>query len=260
MPEKPKIFALKRLSETSGFLLPNFRTTHREVAFNYLADNVFGLGEYVAKTALFSHPKTKLPWSAQEFIEGQDVSLDLSNISHYKNSGILEKLAVMDIVLGNSDRNISNLKLDSNNQLKLIDNAACFDYAGRFGQNYPAYIKYHLEKAPSLDFHKWLNSIKISNLRDHLNKIKCPKPLLNVALRRLKAIQKWSKVVRNNPNFSQDLAGALDQARLEKIDGDKMIAYAIKQSILNRIKSGKKYFSPFKKLDKNSDDKTQKMH
>jgi hypothetical protein len=230
-PKKPKTFALRRLSDTSGFLDPDFRSTHRDAAFSYLADNVFGLGDYVAKTTVFIHPKTKLPWSAQEFIEGDDIKEDLSNIEHHKDGGNLQKLAAMDVILGNNDRHLGNLKLNKDRQLKLIDNAGSFDYAERFGSKSPCYIRDLLHKAPGLDFHEWVHSIDLNKFNHALDKINAPKELKEIALKRLKTMQEWSTRVRNNPELDQSFIKILEAAKTFKIDGAKSIKNLLKKNL-----------------------------
>jgi hypothetical protein len=78
----------------SCFAHPRFNSSHREAVYSKLADDVFGLGQFVPKTAVYRHPITQKPWSIQEFVK--DVVPDTSD--KYKDS--LHKIKHWIIELG----------------------------------------------------------------------------------------------------------------------------------------------------------------
>ncbi|MEM4379226.1 MAG: hypothetical protein QXL01_00875, partial [Thermoplasmatales archaeon] len=240
-PQKPPSFALKRLTETSAFLHPNFRSTHREAAFNLLADKFFNLGHHVARTSVFRHPKTGAPWSAQEYIEGSNVTNPVQ-LKHHEQTGDLHKLAAMDVILGNNDRHWGNLKLDKNNRMKLIDNGGSFDYSNRIvTAEYPKYINHVLSYQPPKEFHRWLHGLTEAGMKSYLKQANVPDVLGNVALQRLAAMKQWSRNAMANPHHSKDFAGALDMARIPRLNADQAFLESAKQALKDRIKRGDPY-------------------
>lgn len=139
--------------------LPNgttFNSARREVLYHDLAKQFFGLGDYVPLTAGFTVDGED--WSAQKKVNGaghlqydtikngQIVPFDpetaqsgdplyIRNPHHadalmaLNNSGELDKLTIMDHLLGHHDRHAGNMMVDnSENKIHLIDNGTAFDY------------------------------------------------------------------------------------------------------------------------------------
>jgi hypothetical protein len=245
-PTKPTNFFFKRIGETSLFLDPDFRSTHREVAFNNLADKSFGLGGFVARTSLFRHPKTGLPWSAQEYIEGNPVT-DANQLTHHEKTGDLHKLAIMDVILGNNDRHAGNSKLDMKGNLKLIDNAGTFDYGNRFRtKGWPHYAAHLIGKPLPGNVHQWIDNLNPEDFKKTLKESNVPDILSNVAVNRMMEVKKWSDSLKDDPFQANDLSGALELAKVHRLDRDDKFINDAKAMIGRRIKSGESPTEPAK--------------
>jgi hypothetical protein len=111
-----------------------FSLPHREVLFHDMAKNFFGIGEHVPTTAMFRHPDTNIPVSVQERVIGgfhfehddddSELALDTAH-----RSGQLDKLALTDMFMGNSDRHPGNYMLTKKApNVHLIDNGLSLAY------------------------------------------------------------------------------------------------------------------------------------
>ncbi len=127
-------------------------TSKREVIYYNLAKNFFGLGEYVPCTATFNHPETGHDHSAMqqvpfaEHVQIKDRDCDANNrLTFVGDRGELDKLAVMDVVMGCQDRNRLNYLCSAEApHVFLIDNSLLFDYKDSY---LPAYLHdYHTLK------------------------------------------------------------------------------------------------------------------
>lgn len=154
------------------FLNNNFNSAKREVLYHDLAHDVFGLGEHVPLTAGFKSGNED--WSAQKMLpDANHVKFDNTSgqiidphhqetVDKLHNSGQLDKLSMMDHVLGHHDRHTGNFMMGkSDNSLHLIDNGTAFDY-----NNNDQHDNLHSLHDPSIKgekFHpeavKWLNSL-----------------------------------------------------------------------------------------------------
>lgn len=118
-------------------------TAKREVIFHNIAKSFFGLGMHVPTTALIRHPDSNHEHSAQEIVLGAE-HIKMNAGAHeghgvLQSSGIsgqLDKLAIMDRVMGASDRHRLNYMV-SPKGTHLIDNSLIFDYSS---DHIPAYL------------------------------------------------------------------------------------------------------------------------
>ena len=150
-------------------------TARREVVYHNLAKSFFNLGEHVPTTALFKHPETgrdhsvmeKIPFAThiQKPLKGFD-NESVNRLAQAGDNGTLDKLAIMDITMGSSDRNRFNYMSSPNPpSIHLIDNSLIFgqdteipgyihDYQQIKGQNlesspmHPMAVKYLLSLDP----------------------------------------------------------------------------------------------------------------
>jgi hypothetical protein len=183
-----------------------FGAAHREAAYSRLADEFFKLGDHVPTTTLFKHPVTDQVMSAQAKVGG-------STATHYDGSaehkgilgfearrGTLDKLAMMDMILGHSDRNNNgNWFLDSSHPgVHLIDNAFAFSPSSNFVPGSPSYWRYGNihndgEKWYKKPMHKsavdWLKGLNPQTLAKHMDSLGVPKDLRDESVRRLQAVQ-----------------------------------------------------------------------
>jgi hypothetical protein len=94
-------------------------SSERAVIYYNLAKNYFELGEYVPVTSAYLNPTDRhihhaclfipklISGTHQKYIQHYDTA-----IKHIANTPILQKLAVMDYILGNNNRHIENLMID----------------------------------------------------------------------------------------------------------------------------------------------------
>jgi Phosphatidylinositol 3- and 4-kinase len=104
----------------------NFPEVRQEGVFSNLAKTFFGLGHYVPTVATVRHPTTGLEHAIIAHAPGQEY--DKKNpehrelIKHLGDSGELDKMAVMDAVMGSADRHKENYLVDpKTKRLSLID-------------------------------------------------------------------------------------------------------------------------------------------
>ena len=198
--------------EASDFCHPTFTSAHREAAYKKMADDVFGLGDYVPKTTVFRHPLSNQPWSAQEFLPGGIESASPSDLAGVDIDD-RHKLGVMNMILGNNDRHSGNLGMDSSGYLKLIDNALSFDYAGVGGWPVPHYIKDSdggtLPHSVSGNVKTWLQSLDPKKFADGLQKMGATHSIIELATKRLVAAKTWGEKHANEPVRIGSLIGAV---------------------------------------------------
>jgi len=106
----------------------------REALYPVMAKEFFGMGQYVPTTAKFTHPKTGEPMSVQQRVAGAE-HVDIDDDDHAYNlhklysQGELDKLGLMDILMGNNDRHQGNFMMTSKEpHVHLIDNGLSLDY------------------------------------------------------------------------------------------------------------------------------------
>ncbi len=89
-----------------------FPEPRREAAYYNLAKEFFGLGDYVTPTAAFRHPLTGIEHVAVEGIPGAQhwdgLPSQQRKLQALKDAGELDKLALMNTILGNVDRHRNN--------------------------------------------------------------------------------------------------------------------------------------------------------
>jgi hypothetical protein len=206
-----------------------FSTSEKENAFIGVSRDFFGLGNYFANVGIVKHPKTNQLQSVIEAIDGEHgekPAKDNTNIpknQHHINvlhklgdSGELDKLAIIDGVLGNFDRHYQNYLFTPNGSIKLIDHGESFDNDPTNFYFEPDYLdKYHSLKdrqiAPGggLDhnrFHpetlRWLQGLDTKKFEEVLRTNGVPDNRAKEAIRRLNRI----KLFAQNPNLDKKSA------------------------------------------------------
>jgi len=206
---------LDALRPHSLFANPEFLTSHREAVFKRLADSFFGLGHAVPETTLFKNPKDGKVWSAQKFIKSKEYNK--SDLSHLDDTGDLHKLAIMDTILGNQDRNKSNVRVNEGTPV-LIDNALSFDYNGLYGSETPAYAEHLLRRPVPKSVHKWISGLDENKLINEASKYNVPEQTKKLMSNRLSEIKRWSSRMAANPHWNQNFGNALEITRMHKFD------------------------------------------
>lgn len=215
--------------QTSYMLHPGFRTTHREAAYHALADKVFGLADMVPRTAVFRHPVTQEPWSAQQFVpHAEKLTNPTSQLHHYAAGDKLHRAAIMDSILAHNDRHGGNALVDRYGGLHLIDNAGAFDYMHRFATWMPRYAQHIMHTEVPAATHRWLNRIDDRTLADELSRAGAPLDVTHMALKRLAEAKRWSKLQHGNPAATKELAGALQVIQTHRFGDPDFLAEARK--------------------------------
>ena len=158
---------------------------------------MFGLDKYVPPTVTFRHPVTGSPMSFSEGVPGAEhkeiypaargnlVPHQQAELDRMGDSGELDKLFLMDYILGNGDRHGKNY-LFSPKGMHLIDNGLIFDSPGA-DDHYPQYAENFDKDNPY--FHPntlgWLKSLDTKKLGDSLSKYGVPPSDIAKVLTRL---------------------------------------------------------------------------
>jgi len=201
--------------QSSHFGHPGFGTPEREATFDKLSQE-FGLGHYVPQTGVFIHPRTGSSWSAMKYRP------DLSNVKDYsklRNKNDLYKMAIMDTILGNTDRHGGNIQQDPKGNVSLIDHGLAFNYASDSGfrKTTPHYAKHiqHAQIPPSI--HNWLqNDVDHDAIVHKLATSGAPTDVVNTARDRLNQARNWSQGVarKNHPLNTLDALFGVQESRL----------------------------------------------
>lgn len=184
-----------------------------EVNYANLARDFFGMGHFVPTTAIFRHPVSGQEMSAQEAIPSEHVSLratkhglwpaTLDNDDHktwlrkHHVAGDLDKLHLMNMILGNGDRHGANFLMRAEEpHLQLIDNGLSFKFYGRphienptkgkhqaYQPAYVTHLGHHLQEEAGVDpmqqpLHPealaWLHQLDGTQLMAHMQQLGIP--------------------------------------------------------------------------------------
>lgn len=212
--------------------LSRFTTAHREATYDKMANDVFGLGQFVPKTTTFMGPDDKKPYSAQEYIHNTKPLSDSKQFSHIMHPHDIHKLAIMNKLMGNNDRNKGNVIVQKNTQKPfLIDNALSFDMYNHFGNPTPYYAIGSLqEKVPNV-VHKWLQGLDIEKGANILKEKGAPDLAIKNFRQRAEEAKRWSKLVQENPKVAQHLGSLLGVIHHHREKRSHEIHYNPKQDI-----------------------------
>lgn len=195
-----------------------FTPALREAAFHTLAKDFFGIGDHVPVTAAIRHPVTRDPLSVQEVVhDGEHVAHGSAaprhqqSIQYLGNTGVLDKLALMDGIMYGWDRHDGNYLLTPTRYpyLHLIDNGYSFannpargnlpDYWRRYAENKvprakdASRLETPEELLGKLPLHpaavKWLAKLDPKELERHMQKMGIPQRFRSEAVRRLQAMR-----------------------------------------------------------------------
>lgn len=114
----------------------SYSLSDREALYPTMARDFFGLGDHVPETAKFKHPKTGKLMSIQaRVVGGNHVDMDdddhAAALHQLGKSGHLDKLVLMDWMMGNNDRHQANFMMTAAApHVHLIDNGLALDYKG----------------------------------------------------------------------------------------------------------------------------------
>lgn len=155
-------------------------SSKNEEAYHNIAHSVFGLGHHVPPTVRFHHPITGIPSSIQQVVEGH---LPLKNrkvaqvaVNKLNETGNLDKLGVMNRILGNNDRHKGNFLVSEKAPfIHLIDHGAAFSNGNQTAT--PGYWRipqngkepdWGLEQKLHPKALKWISNLNPQKLQDEL--------------------------------------------------------------------------------------------
>lgn len=188
-----------------------FGGSHKEVAFYNAARDIFGLHKYLPTAAMMQHPTTGQNVAVIEKLKGAhhpdpyDPDFN-THLAQLHSSGELDKLGLMDFVLGNTDRNEMNFMMTPEG-LKLIDHEFAFnvhkpDEVFKAGRWMPAYLEHHHHQNNATPvIHpqagRWIRNISPEQLAEGLKKSGVPAENITSALHRLSKAHEFYDL---NPN------------------------------------------------------------
>ena len=196
--------------------LRGFSSARREAVFHNLARDVFGLGPHVPVAAVFNHPETGAHHSVTRFIPGA-IHPEFSNqggrrtlnpnddtagqLEQLGRSGQLDKMAIMDHVLGHGDRSDANWVVTPGRDpgVHLIGNGLAFNhdtdaipsYLYRYHQLWDPTV--HVDELHHEPFHPgtdaWIKSLDPQELGAQMIQQGVPDELVRASVKRLMAVQ-----------------------------------------------------------------------
>jgi len=191
----------------------NLPEARQEGVYSNLARSFFGMGQYVPPVAVVRHPKTGIEHAIIAHAPGEE--RNFANEEHQKvmkslgESGELDKAALMNLVMGNTDRNTENYLVDTKaNTMHLIDHNLILREDPQLG---PAYMGYGAvdKKAPvHPEAIKWAQQLNPDELEAQLRRHEIPEPSIHGATERLRSLQ---KLLTKNPTVARSLALTLPQ-------------------------------------------------
>jgi hypothetical protein len=190
---------------------PNYLSTaQREGLYHNIAYHLMKLGKYVPTTSVVHHEGNH--YSVMEKIPDAE-HYEEDNPHHQKvldnlvKNGDIEKLAIMNAILGNSDRHSGNYMI-SPKGLHLIDHGLTFNYHDNQRDVYedPAYFKHafdHIGYPSSIHPNtvKWLNSLDPKEFHKFFKKHQVPSEIgtkVIKALQMAKRMGKYKEVTADN--------------------------------------------------------------
>jgi hypothetical protein len=190
-----------------------FTSAHREAAFYRLAKDFFGLGHHVPVTAAFKHPMTGEPHSVSKQVKGGEHHEGSGEhdgiLTHLGETGTLDKLALMDMVLNSNDRHRMNYMLTPSQApfIHLIDNGLSFAPPGEdFVTDVPHYwLQYNHDMHGEDEWHheplhpeaaEWVKKLDPAKLDEHMEKLGVPGAPRKEAVRRLTSVR--NRVLRGD--------------------------------------------------------------
>lgn len=195
----------KGLSLEGKDSLASFGHARREGLYHNLAHDFFGLGDYVAPTAVVHEPRTGREMAVVQHVMGEHPELDPRDEAvgfgpkHHKalkalqDSGELHKLALMNAVANNGDRHNHNFMIGEDGKLNLIDHGYTFGGWNLQRGVAPEYLynNWHVPLHPEAA--KWLGKLDPHELEMQMRRHGAPEDIVRVTSGRLKMLQSRAK-------------------------------------------------------------------
>lgn len=209
-------------------------TAQREGLYHNLA-HLIGLGQYVPTTSVVNDNGDH--YSVMRLIPGghhyEDATRkDHETMANLRDSGEIDKLAIMNTLFGNTDRHGGNYML-SPKGLHMIDHGLTFDWHGNSGRPiaHPAYHQHayrlngHSDSPADEPVHeeavKWLSSLNPKQLQDYFkNHAKVPSHISEPLVGALQEAQKVLKLNKGKMTMGQLRNTIISSLGGDQEDGD----------------------------------------
>lgn len=178
----------------------DFSDARKEAMYSNLA-HVMGMGQYVPNVGVFKHPVSKKEHAAIEVVDGGR-HYDYGDehralLKHHGESGELDKLALMNMIMGNQDRHSGNWLMTSKGP-KMIDHGYAF--SGAVDNQWPHYWdRYHDENGVDVNspLHpeatKWVESLDPDEVKAHMHYHGAPDEISSEVTRRIQNLKHLHK-------------------------------------------------------------------
>lgn len=204
---------------------------HSAAHYHHIAKNFFGLGDNVPTTTSVSHPEINNgePFQAMEFLDGAKTPFESEErwnkaLDKARQSGEIQKLNILDHILGFSDRHDGNILIGKNGKISHIDNDLAFMYAG----NPPDYLEGTSDEDDGLhsdplhpETTKWLLSKDPKALAKMMYDLGIDKEKIKAAVTGLKSWQLASKKQANFRSLWNDVNNKIALSFRNKQEGIK---------------------------------------
>ena len=237
-----------------------------EGAFYNLAHDFFGLGHYLPAVGVVRHPQTGAENAVIENVRNaqhyepergggdpQDFLSDdqAETMKRLHSRGDLHKMAIMDYVLGNADRNDTNFLFTSDEPgFKLIDHGQAFSHDDDRSRRMPSYMKLNrqaLESPLHRETHLWLKNLHPADLVHHMRRLEIPEPEIRHAVKRLEGMKDHAFAKpgsafghlfsRAQPLYNlDDSSGPNDVTKAEPEDGHGRLMQAVRGGLSDELR------------------------
>ena len=179
--QKKNVIVKGHLDKDEGYLGDAYHprsglsSSQREALYHNLAHGPFGMGKYVPTTGVAEHKGTH--YSVMEVIPKAEHYNENSrkhrNVLHdARQNGDIQKLAIMNMIMGNSDRHGGNYMI-SPKGLHMIDHGLTFNYNKNNRDIFrPDYLDHAYPELGPVDLHpeaiKWLKGLDSKQFQAHL--------------------------------------------------------------------------------------------
>lgn len=185
----------------------------QEGIYSNVARSFFGLGHYVPAAAVVRHPQTGIEHAIIQHLPGSQINefdpQHAAVIRSHGDSGELDKLSLMNTIMGNTDRHSQNYLVDpANNKIHLIDHNVILDpemispehhYTQAYDLQDPSLFSSQPMHPAALE---WLAKLDPHELGQQLKRLEVPYFTRSQAVNRLDAIQKHYRIRPDAPRDS----------------------------------------------------------
>jgi hypothetical protein len=207
---------------SEGYADGPWNTARREGVYHNMAHDFFGLGQYVPDVAVVANPKTGREHALISHVDG-DVAEKVDDKAlagaFGKAGNDVQKMAVMNAIMGNRDRHEGNW-MAGKDGIKLIDH----NLIGTTNESpmTPTYLYYGRGNHTSQSFgdepmtpetHTWVKSLKRDELRNQLMKYGMPQDAIDYSVARLEYLQNHGHTDKNLYRAISNANSAMSGAR-----------------------------------------------